>query len=98
MEGEFFEVHGSKFKPAPFADLRKVSDEGVAHPMLLFRSSETPLDRFFSLVIELSDSDRLSAVNVSISIDMTIRLLHYKEETSLAKLIHSGTKLIEGEL
>ena len=59
MEGEFFEVHGSKFKPAPFADLRKVSDEGVAHPMLLFRSSETPLDRFFSLVIELSHPDRV---------------------------------------
>ncbi len=29
---------------------------------------------------------------------MTIRLLYYKEETSLAKLIHSGTKFIKGEL
>ena len=52
MEGIFFEVHGSKFKPDPLADLGKTSDEGVAHPMLLFRISETLLDRFFSLVIE----------------------------------------------
>ena len=57
MEGIFFEVHGSKFKPDPFADLGKASDEGVAHPVLLFRISETSLDRFFSLVIELSHSD-----------------------------------------
>lgn len=54
MEGIFFEIHGNKFKPDPFADLGKASDEGVTHPMFLFGISETPLDRFFSLVIELS--------------------------------------------
>jgi hypothetical protein len=48
MEGVFFEVHGSKLKPYPFRDLGEASDEGVAHPVLLFRICETPLDRFFS--------------------------------------------------
>ena len=42
MEGEFFEVHGNKLKPYPFRNLGEASDEGVAHPVLLFRIRETP--------------------------------------------------------
>ena len=52
MEGIFFEIHGSKFKPDPFGNLSQATKERVTHTMLFFRIGETTLNCFFSFFIK----------------------------------------------
>ena len=51
--GQFFEIHGSKLKPAPYGDLGQTSIKRIAHTMLFLGAGKDALDGFFALGIKL---------------------------------------------
>lgn len=54
MDRIFFEIHGSKLKPDPFAYLGQASEIGVSHAVFFFGVGEDTFNCFFSMLIQLA--------------------------------------------
>ena len=59
---EFFEIHGSKFKPYPIRDLGEAAVGGITHSVFFFRIRKDPFNGFFALLVKVGILGSVSCV------------------------------------
>ena len=59
---EFFEIHGSKFKPYPIRDLGEAAIGGITHSVFFFRIRKDPFNGFFALLVKVGILGSVSCV------------------------------------
>ncbi len=56
----FFEIHGSKFKPYPIRDLGEAAVGCITHRVFFFCIRKDPFNGFFSLLVKVGMLNRIS--------------------------------------